>query len=54
LRDESDATTHRTPKALGAKFMADAFPFRESFGNAHASSPLFDHEHESDLLEAKL
>jgi hypothetical protein len=41
LRDESDATTHRTPKALRAKFMADAFAFRESFGSAHASSRRF-------------
>lgn len=30
--DESDARTHRTPKALPAKFMEGFFHFAEAFG----------------------
>jgi len=39
---QSDARTHRTPKALGAKCVQDAVPlFRASFRSAHASSRRF-------------
>ena len=40
-KNESDAKTHRTPKALRAKFMERPVVFRESFRSAHASSRRF-------------
>src|SRR4029077_17039050 len=39
--DESDATTHRTPKALRAKFTKKAFTISRSFRSAYASSRRF-------------
>jgi hypothetical protein len=40
--DESDARTHRTPKALRAKSIFRHYLlFRDSFGSAHASSRRF-------------
>jgi hypothetical protein len=40
-RTESDAKTHRTPKALRAKSLEASIWFRESFGSATASSRRF-------------
>src|SRR5205823_6449431 len=37
-KDESDAKTHRTPKALRAKCMETPIRFRGSFRSAHSSS----------------